>query len=268
MYFINKIIGTLANPTTMAILLLAVGGWLLTGKKLLAVSCWRLAFMVVLAFFWFWGTPLASRVIGLPLECPWLVDGEPPRAEGFPTADAIVCLGGGMTVTTNGFLSADINPGADRVWMAARLYKAGKAPKVLCTGPGCRASTEKLLLDFGVPTNALVFLEKPRNTEEESKAISDWLLARKLTANSQQLKAAKPKVLLVTSAWHMRRAKYMFEKYAPGLEIVPAPTDFESVIGFSKGFGFAELLPSGRAMGQNEMYFREWLGYLGYRFLR
>lgn len=264
MYYVNKIIGALANPTTVSFVLCALC-FVLRAKR-------RWLGLVVLAFFWFWGTPLASRVIGLPLERPWLVDGEPPHAESFPTADAIVCLGGGMDVATNGFLSADIKPGADRVWMAARLYKAGKAPKVFCTGPGCRASTEKLLLDFGVPTNALVFLEKPRNTEEESKAISGclevWKFGSSETTRRPNLQTSKPLLLLVTSAWHMRRAKYMFEKYASGLEVIPAPTDFESVIGFSDGFGFTEFLPSGRAMGQNEMYFREWLGYLGYRLLR
>ena len=262
MYYLNKIVGVMANPTVVCLILLAASGWLLGGKKRLAVSCWRLAFAVFFVGFLIWGTALPARILGLSLEREWLVDGKPPRAESFPTADAIVCLGGGMGAATNGFFAADMATGADRVWMAARLYKAGKAPKVFCTGPCCETSTKELLVDLGVPTNALVFLEEPRNTEEESREI----------ARQVEVKGGggerKVKALLVTSAWHMRRAKYMFEKYAPELEIVPAATDFESVISFSDGFKLKELIPSAGAMQWNEIFFREWLGFVGYRYFR
>ena len=153
-----------------------------------------------------------------------------------------------MNAATNEVYAANICPGGDRAWMAARLWKLGRAPKIICTGPKCEASTHALLLDLGVPAGALVFLENPRNTEEESKAIG-----------------AK-KVLLVTSAFHMRLAKLMFEKYAPEIEIVPAPTDFEATIGADEGFKFRELLPGVATM--NEAYLREWIGYLGYKWLR
>ena len=64
----------------------------------------------------------------------------------------------------------------------------------------------------------------------------------------------------------MRRAKLMFEKYAPGVGIVPAPTDFEATIGFDNGFDFRELLPGLSPM--NEAYLREWIGYFGYKWVR
>ncbi len=70
----------------------------------------------------------------------------------------------------------DMGSAADRVWLAARLYKAGKAPLVLVSGGGDRAvyatseaqAMRELLLDMGVPDAALVLEEDSRNTRENA----------------------------------------------------------------------------------------------------
>lgn len=262
MYYLNKVIGVMISPTVMGFVVLAA---------LLLLRAKRRYLWIVLGLLWFWMSAIPGRILGLPLEREWLVGGDIPTVESFPTADAIVCLGGGMNAATNEVRSANICPGGDRAWMAARLWKAGKAPKIICTGPGCRASTRGLLLDFGIPENAMEFLEDARNTEEEARRIvrlfdlSDcWIEGG--AANQTIKQSNNRKILLVTSAFHMRRAKLMFEKYAPGVGIIPAPTDFEATIGFDSGFDFRELLPGLSPM--NEAYLREWIGYLGYRWLR
>lgn len=249
MYVINKIVGVMMSPTVLLMLVCIVCAWRWgeKGERVRKAGLW---FGLVL--LWFWMSALPARILGLPLEREWLVDGEIPTAESFPKADAIVCLGGGMAVATNVVHGANICPASDRVWMAARLWKAGKAPKIICTGPTSKASTLGLLTDFGVPENAITFLEDARNTEEEARAIATSL--------------PSARVLVVTSAWHMRRAKLMFEKYAKGVEVIPAPTDFEATIGFDNGFDFRELQPGTSFM--NEVYLREWIGYLGYKWLR
>lgn len=247
MFYLNKAIWTLANPT---VALLALGALcLVLGVK----KHWGI---VLLALAWLWATPLTTRILGLPLEREWLVDGKVPRVESFEKADAIVCLGGGMGGDTNVSDYAEMWMGADRVWQAARLWKAGKAPKIICTGEGCRAATAGLLADFGIPTSAMVFLEKARNTEEEAKEIA--------VVGSCSCR----KVLLVTSAWHMRRAKQMFERYASEVEVVPAPADFETAVRYAKGFQWTDLLPSGQAIMDNEYLFHEWLGSFGYEWFR
>ena len=58
----------------------------------------------------------------------------------------------------------------------------------------------------------------------------------------------------------------MFEKYAKGVEIIPAPADFEATVHASEGFDPRDLLPGNSYM--NEVYLREWIGYFGYRWLR
>ena len=241
MYYVNKIVGLLMSPSAMGLVVVAALVFLRAKRRYL----W-----IVLGLLWLWQSAIPGRILGLPLEREWLVDGDFPKAESFPTADAIVCLGGGMGAATNGVHGVNMFPGADRVWMAAKLWKQGKAPKVICTGTGSQASSREFLLSFGIPEDALVFLEKARNTEEEAKAIG-----------------AK-KILLVTSAWHMRRAKLMFEKYASQIEVVPVPTDFEATTGFDRGFDVRELLPNPNSVPLNEAFLREWIGYFGYKWLR
>lgn len=213
-----------------------------------------------LALMWLWMTPLTTKLLGLPLEREWLVDGKVPRVESFLEADAIVLLGGGMGAMTNASPYAEMWTSADRVWQAARLYKAGKASCIFVTGKGNEISTKGLLVDFGIPTNAMMFVDQARNTEEEARAIAQQVGGLGLRRDCR--------ILLVTSAWHMKRAKLVFEKYAPGLEIIPAPADFEVTTTLVKGFRWDELYPKGQYMMINEACIHEWLGYFGYKWLR
>ena len=76
-----------------------------------------------------------------------------------------------------------------------------------------------------------------------------------------------PRILLVTSSWHMRRAVLMYQKYAPGLEIIPAGTDYEEVVNDCP-WQFWQYLPSGQALGRNTELAKELVGYWGYWLLR
>ena len=50
------------------------------------------------------------------------------------------------------------------------------------------------------------------------------------------------RVILVTSAMHMPRSVGVFHKLCPGIEFIPAPTDFHSVEGLPKPW--YQMLPS------------------------
>ena len=76
---------------------------------------------------------------------------------------------------------------------------------------------------------------------------------------------ARPKVLLVTSAWHMKRARMMFEKYAKGVEVVCAPADFEMSMVAKKGWS---VLPDAYSLHLNSVAFHEWVGIVGYGVMR
>lgn len=253
MFYVNKVIWGLMNPTIVLPVMIAAVV-LFARRRRLAVAG--------MALLWLWMTPLATRMLGLPLEREWLADGRVPAAESFPAADAIVLLGGGMGAATNLNGHAEMWASADRVWTAARLWRAqaargdGVAVRMFVTGKGNELSTKALLVDFGVPTNAMVFVDQARNTEEEAKEVA------------RRVGDGRRRVLLVTSAWHMRRARLMFEKYAPGVEVVPAPGDFEITTNFAEGFRLKEFLPGGGALAMNESCLHEWIGYWGYRFFK
>ena len=279
MYYINKIVGFLVSP---------IGGVIAGG--VIAVVCARLGRKrmakwiggLTVAWLWLWMTPIMTWVVGVPLEREFLVDGKVPLVESFPEADAIVLLGGSMGAETNLSSYAEMWSGADRVWQAARLYKAGKAQKVIATGNGAVDTTLPLLLDFGVAKADVSFMDAV-NTEEEARSISKMLgrsggveelgveefgESDSPTHPIKHSSTARPKVLLVTSAWHMKRARLMFEKYAPSVEVVCAPADFENSIVAARPFSFSDFLPDPGAFMGNSVALHEWVGIVGYKLFR
>ena len=257
MYSLNKLVGLLTGPMTVATLALLLAVFL----ALLQRGRWaRWIALFAALWLWFWSSPATARWLGIGLEREFPV----MRVEDAPQADMIVVLGGGVGGNTNYYPYGEMWTSADRVWHGARLYKAGKAPKIHVTGKEIGAVQAQLLNDFGVPKDAVVW-EEARNTEEEAKAIA------RMFECSECSKAEKtPKVLLVTSAWHMRRAKLMFEKYAKGVEVVPAATDYEALVmyGWKMDFGWGDLLPSSTALFANSYLIKEIVGYWGYRWFR
>ena len=292
MYSLNKLIGYLISPVGFAMTLVVAAVLArIWGKRRLA----KWAVVLALANFWIWSTPLMSRWVGVPLEAEFLTEGRVPAGESFPAADLIVLHGGSMGVATNISPYAEMWTSADRVWHAARLWKEqvkrknekGKSAevKVLVTSAGTDLSTGPLLVDLGVPKEAIVYDFGPRNTEEEAKAVSGFgfqvsggggaVSGFKFQVPRMQpetcnlkLETNKPKVLVVTSAWHMKRTMLMYKKYAPNVEAIPAPCDFENTLGVGNAKGWMSLLPDPAAFMYNSVAFHEWLGYFGYRYLR
>lgn len=254
MYLLNKIVGGCLNPLVIGLVLIVAGGlclwrsWRKTGFGLLIGA---------VVWLWLWSTPMTYRWMGGALESEWPV----VKAEDAPTADAIVLLGGGMGSNTNVYPYAEMWNGADRVWHAARLYKAGKAPIVIPTGAGEKESSVPLLLDLGVPEGAIRVEPKARNTEENAMFVEKILEPR----NTQN---TRKRVLLVTSAWHMRRSVLMYRKYAPSLEIIPAAADYEATVQTGRPFSLKDLWPDATMFYTNSYILKEYIGYWGYRLFR
>jgi len=220
------------------------------------------------------------------LEREFLVEGKVPAVESFPEADAIVLLGGSMGIETNMSSYAEMSTSADRVWQAVRLYKAEKADKIIATGDYAKDTTLPLLKEFGVGEDAVSFLDA-RTTEEEAKGIRELFSrverveerggARELeprnTLNTRKVLGGRTegdevKILLVTSAWHMKRARLMFKKYAPDIGVVCAPADFENTFMAEKTPLFKMLLPDPNVFMLNSVAFHECVGIVGYRVFR
>ena len=248
MYILNKIVGLLLSPAVVTLVVFLVAFFAaIWGRKRLAI----VFFSVAALWFLIWSSPVTYRYLASGLEMQFPV----VMAEESPTADAIAILGGGVGCNTNEYSYGEMWTSADRVWHGARLYKAGKAPKIFITGGGTTFGTAMLLQDFGVPKEAICNNLTARNTEEEAKFIASTGVKR---------------LLLVTSAWHMRRAKLMFEKYAPGLEVIPAATDYEALVrcGWKSGFDWSDFIPNAEMLFQSSYMLKEIIGYWGYRLFR
>ena len=261
MYYINKLAFALMNPLALSLITLAI-----SVLMLLCFDCKKGSFarriataLGIFAFVWLliFSLPITMLITGITLENEYPVQ----RAEDAPEADAIVVLGGGMSSNTNSLIYANMNQGADRVWHAARLYRAGKAPLVIATGCSELYSTKPLLLDFGIPEEAIIIENDSRNTEENAK-FTERVLRERLGED------APIRILLVTSAWHMRRSEFMFKRYAPSLTIFPCPDDYEATCGIDRPIEAKDFIPSPGALHSNNDFIKEHLGYWGYKIMR
>ncbi|MDD2456460.1 MAG: YdcF family protein [Kiritimatiellae bacterium] len=250
MVWLNKGVWYLLMPMTLGLALMAAGLVLsLLRKRRLAAS----ALCMALLWFWGWSTQASYRALGGALEKAY----PPQEAAQFPKADAIVVLGGGMARNAK-LPYAEMWSAADRAWHAARLYKAGKAPVVIPTGCGDEHSVVPLLLDLGVPRKAISVEKKARNTEENALFVED--VVRALPGMD---KKQKPRVLVVTSAWHMRRALLNFER--TGLEVIPAAADHEALAVCGEPLRWYNFFPTCEYLARNTAMMKEVVGYWLYR---
>ncbi len=144
--------------------------------------------------------------------------------------------------------------GADRVWHAARLYRAGKAPLLLLSGGSSQmdaasseaAAMQLLLTEWGVPASAMLLEPASRNTAENARLSADILRQRGIQS-----------ILLVTSAFHMPRAKPLFA--AQGLEVHAVAVD-QAQADTAAWPWWQRWLPAPEALHGSTLAFKEWLG--------
>ena len=258
MYHINKMVGWISSPLGVFFIGFCAGCLLVRrGGRARRAGAWTIALSAV--FLWIMSCGMTTRFLGVPLERPWEREGAMHGSfAGLPEAGAIVVLGGGAG-SHQECRAPELYSGADRVWQGARLYLAMKSRipglRIFCTGGGCEYATVPLLTELGVPREAIWFSEEPRNTQEEARLI------KKAIEGSAGV--AKPKILLVTSAWHMSRAKTLFER--AGFEVVPAPADFEMSCKAEEPVSPGDFFPTGEALLRNSSAVKEWVALLCYR---
>ena len=144
----------------------------------------------------------------------------------------------------------------DRLTQTLKLYHQGKIDRILMSG-GNGSFLEKnppeaiyaaaYLNAVGVPDSALIIEKESRNTKENF-AYADKLL--------KALNKPNPKILVITSAWHIPRTKLLAEKQ--GLKNVSYyPTN-----SLSDNYSFEDyLLPQAKAIMGWELLIKEWVGY-------
>lgn len=156
------------------------------------------------------------------------------------------------------FDRVQFNKGADRIVHAIDLYKKEKIEKILITG-GSGTLTfkgnkeahalKKFALDSGIPLSDIIMEDKARNTRENA------LLSKGLMPKTSN------KALLITSAFHMYRAKNCFEKVE--LAVTPFPTDY-----YGRMMRYTPddlLIPSLYGLKIWTILTKEWIGIIAYK---
>lgn len=245
---LSKLVIAAISPLGTALLLGLAGLALAASGR--AVRRRRGLWLVAGALGWLliWSMPIASDSLR-----GWLEQEAGPRAiEALPAARAVVVLGGSMRgPRPPQRLHPDLGAAADRLWHAARLYRAGKAPLLVLSGGTAHAgeapeaeAMRQFLVELGVPASAMV-LEPASVTTAQNAAFSARLLRQRDIHE----------VLLVTSALHMRRARALFE--GQGIQVIPAPTDHEVV---DRPFKLLDVVPDAEALEGSGRAMKEIVG--------
>lgn len=178
---------------------------------------------------------------------------QPSKVE---TANAIVILSGIVrTIKTKNGLNYEWGEAADRIFSGIDLFKLNKAPTLILTSgklPWSIGVTEgeylkDVAIKYGVPEKNILLTENVENTDQEAKAV------KKLFSIDN------PKIILVTSAFHMPRAQKVFE--AVDINVIPFPVDFRNGVGKLTIMSF---IPSAASFANTSFFVREIIGRIYY----
>ncbi len=230
----------------------------------LGLFCLALAFlfrsrfwaMLALAVLYGCSTPSVSRWLVRSLEN----RAEQVTADACPAADGILVLGGIADATRSSASRIEWSGGVDRFEAGLALHQAAKAPLLAFTGGKLpwvtQDGTEGDMLAAeaarrGVPRAALAVTGPCANTAEE---------AQRLIELNRQHRVQR--VILVTSAMHMARARYIFEQ--AGFDVVPFPTDYRAPLDARMAATPLDWMPDASHLADSQAAVREWYGLIYY----
>ena len=175
-------------------------------------------------------------------------------------ADAIVVLAHGTLPADTPRQRVEVQEQADRLLYAATLYQQQAAPLIIISGDSSQtASARTLLLELGVPSNAIMVQDKSANIPSDAE----------LTAPILSLQNVKH-FLLITSALQMDRTYFVFRQL--GFQVTPAPTDYrvtlqdwETLTDWDWRSIITELMPTSDAFNQSAAVLWEYMGLAFYR---
>lgn len=243
-FALSKILFFLISPVTW------IGLFLLLAATLKKRDLGRkMAFATLVIFVTFSNTAIQNSVI----RC-WEVS-TPPASQIQQNYKYAIVLGGMADLETHtGRLIVERS--IDRILQAIVLYKAGKVRKIIITGGSGQLLNQKIkeandiknfCIQLGIPPEDILTETASRNTYENAK------FTKKL------LPFQNEKVLLITSAIHMRRSMAVFKKAGYHFDILS--TDPMAFPLAADDF----FLPKARALDNWTILLKEIAGYCAYK---
>jgi uncharacterized SAM-binding protein YcdF (DUF218 family) len=242
MIYLHKILPLFVLPIMLFIIVILIG--LIKNKKKLIYIAVGILYII--------STPIFSNNFFK------LVEGNEYRKpiSTIDSADAIVVLSGMLEINEVGDSTYVEWGDPDRFFGGIALVKAGKAQKLVFTGgkmpwDKARKTEGDVLKEYGIsngiPSENISVTKDVENTADEAAAVKELISPSK-------------RIILVTSAYHMYRAKRLFEKQ--GFEVIAFKVDYE--VGRKKEISILDFFPSAENLKITEIGIREIIGRLFY----
>ncbi|PSL05025.1 YdcF family protein [Cecembia rubra] len=251
-FFLSQFLSFLAMPLTIALVLIITGYFWKNralGKKIL------LAGILTLLFF-------SNQFIANLSMNTWEEEMKP--IADLPNYEMGIVLTGVTNLSKTVYDRTLFNKGADRATHALQLYKMGKIKKLLITGgqglnPTNPNTEAELIRDFwvmaGVPEEDILVENLAKNTYQNA------IFSKNLLSEIGHDWNSNEKFLLITSSFHMQRAKACFDKAA-----IPTDTFPVDYYGEDIQWSIPELLyPNPNALLLWHKLFKEWIGLFTYK---
>lgn len=241
MIYLHKILPLIISPLFLIIFLIVLGA-ILRSKKISFLG------IVILLFC---SLPIVSSKLIAYLEKGYV----PQNISTVAPADAIVVLSGMVTaVKTGNTFKYEFGGGVDRIFSGMDLFKSNKAPFLILTrgklpwqlGMPEGEFLKEFAIKFGIAEQNILLTDDVQNTDQEAKSVK-----KILNENNH--------IILVTSAFHMPRAKKVFE--AADIKITPFPVDFQNQ---NRKLTLMDFIPSANSLSGTSHFVREIIGRLYY----
>jgi uncharacterized SAM-binding protein YcdF (DUF218 family) len=242
MIYLHKFLPLIASPLFFIIIIILIGTYLKSKK----ISLFGLLVLI------FCSLPIISNKLIFYLEKDYNLQ----EVSNIGKADAIVVLSGMIsTIKTKEKLSYEFSGAVDRILSGIDLFKENKSPLLILTNGKLPWSVgipegeylKEFSIKFGIPKESILLTDNVQNTDQEAKSV------KKL------LNTNEARIILVTSAFHMPRAKKVFE--AANIKVIPFAVDFRNSV---NKVNFVDFIPSANSFSNTSYFVREMIGRLYY----
>jgi len=258
-FYLQKIISSFVELPGLLIAILFLFTILLFIKGRKKSFAFLLIFTIA---FYFISTEASVRLFVTPYEYQFSETPVPQKTN--PDTTRIVVLSGGLVrgVQSQGREFDQIGQSSMmRLYKGFELYKQNNVKMILTGGnvynePGGSISKtmKKVILNWDVPNDDVVCEEQSKTTAENAEF------------TFKLLDSDVDTILLVTSALHMKRALWTFEKVrektGTSIEIIPCPGDYRTD---KLPLNFRSYLPSYGSLDVFSAAMHEWIGNLFYQ---
>ena len=242
MIYLHKILPIFVLPIMLVIIVILIG--LIKNKKKLIYIAIGILYII--------STPIFSNNFFK------LVEGSECRKpiSDVDSADAIIVLSGMLEINEVVDTTYIEWGDPDRFFGGVDLFKANKAQKLVFSGgkmPWDKAKKtegavlKEFAISIGITYEKIFVTKDVENTADEAVAVKELINPSK-------------KIILITSAYHMFRAKRVFEKQ--GFNVIPYKVDYK--VSQNKSLMFNTFLPDAGSLEQTETGLREIIGRIIY----